>query len=157
MRECLEEAEVKWPNRDDGETGVTRVANGEPDVTRASDGEMGETKAAWEEPESLVRSQACFSKTCSLDSVPTQFVNSCPVQLQCISDAPRGVFQQPVNEKYLVHWLSVLTRPLSAVHNDFCLKHQVTPSINTPQHRGYPTFNDKSVGSFEYPDRTSRD
>ena len=39
------------------------------------------------------------------------------LQLQSISGAPRGAFQQPVDNL----WLKVLARPLSAVHSNFCL------------------------------------
>ena len=39
-----------------------------------------------------------------------------------ISGAPRGAFQQPVNNKHKVRWLRILARPLAAVHNDFCLR-----------------------------------
>ena len=42
------------------------------------------------------------------------------------------------------HELRVLVRPLSAVHNDFCLK----PSVNRTQHRDYPIFLEKYVGSY---------
>ena len=46
----------------------------------------------------------------------------------------------------------VIARPLSAVHNDFCLRHYVTHSVNIPQHRDYPTLIEKCVGSFKLPE-----
>ena len=41
------------------------------------------------------------------------------------SNAPEGLFQQSVlNNKCMIQWLRV-----EAVHNDFCLKHKVAPSV----------------------------
>ena len=34
--------------------------------------------------------------------------------------------------------------------NDFCLRHYVTSSVNSPQHRYYPTLVEKRVGSFKF-------
>ena len=43
--------------------------------------------------------------------------------VQSITGAPRGAFHQSVYDKYMAQCLRVLARPLTAVHNDFCLRH----------------------------------